>query len=177
MAKYKRVFENGYSYFLTVVTHKRVPILIKNIDLLRDSFRRSKLKYNYQIEAVVILPDHFHTIITPINAKDYPKIISHIKRSFLYGLDKDIKNSAKVGLSATQFKNQHSGIWQGRYYEHTIRDERDFKIRFDYIHFNPIKHKLVSMVKDWEYSSFHKFVKMGWYDSEWGDFDESIEFE
>ena len=60
MVKYKRVFENGYSYFLTVVTDKRVPIFIENIDLLRDGFRRSKLKYNYKIEAIVILPDHFH---------------------------------------------------------------------------------------------------------------------
>ena len=117
-----------------------------------------------------------HLIITPVNAKDYPKIISNIKRGFLYGLDKDFKNSAKLSLSTTQLKNQHSGIWQGSYYEHTIRDKRDFKIRFDYIHFNPIKHKLVSRVKDWKYSSFHKFVKMGWYDIKWGDFDESIEF-
>jgi putative transposase len=144
---------------------------------LRESFKLSHSKYNYKIEAIVILPEHFHMIITPKIAKDYPKIISHIKRSFLYGLDKDLKNSAKIDLSNSKLKRQHSGIWQSRYHEHTIRDEKDFKIRFDYIHFNPVKHKLVSKVNDWEYSSFHKYVKMGWYDSLWCDFDENLEFE
>jgi putative transposase len=151
--------------------------LLNNIDLLRESFRLSRSKYNYKIEAIVILPEHFHMIITPKIAKDYPKIISHIKRSFLYGLDKDLKNSAKIDLSSSKLKRQHSGIWQSRYHEHTIRDEKDFKIRFDYIHFNPVKHKLVSKVNDWEYSSFHKYIKMGWYDSSWCDFDENLEFE
>ncbi len=177
MAKYKRIFEDNYSYFFTVVTHNRKAILIDNIDKLRESFRLSKSKYDYEIEAIVILPDHFHMILTPKVAKDYPKIISHIKRSFLYGLDQNLKNSAKIDLSSSKLKRQHSGIWQSRYYEHTIRDEKDFKIRFDYIHFNPVKHKLVSKVKDWEYSSFHKYVKIGWYDSAWGDFGEDVEFE
>jgi putative transposase len=58
-----------------------------------------------------------------------------------------------------------------------LRDEKDFKIRFDYIHFNPVKHKLVSKVNDWEYSSFHKYVKLCLYDSLWCDFDENLEFE
>ncbi len=59
----------------------------------------------------MILPEHFHMIITPEIAKDYPKIISHIKRSFLYGLAKDLKNSAKIDLSCSKLKRQHSGIW------------------------------------------------------------------
>ena len=177
MANYKRIFEDNYSYFFTIVTHNRMPILIDNKDLLRESFRLSKSKYAYELEAVVILPDHFHMILTPKIARDYPKIISHIKRSFLYGLDKNLKKSAKTALSRSKSKREHSGIWQSRYYEHTIRDEKDFKIRFDYIHFNPVKHQLVSKVNDWSYSSFHKYVKMGWYDSAWGNFDENIEFE
>jgi len=177
MANYRRIFEENYSCFLTIVTHNRNPILIHNINLLRKSFALSKLKYDYEIEAVVILPDHFHMIITPKIAKEYPKIISHIKRSFLYGLDKDFKNHAKKSLSSSQIKRGHSGIWQSRYYEHTIRDEKDFNIRFDYIHFNPVKHGLVLETNDWKYSSFGKFVKMGLYDDSWGDFNHDVEFE
>ncbi|MBU1668793.1 transposase [bacterium] len=73
---------DGYSYFLTVVTHQRNPILIENIDLLRESFRVSKTKYSYKIEAIVILPDHFHLIITPDVFTEYPKIIRAIKYHF-----------------------------------------------------------------------------------------------
>jgi len=82
MANYKRIFMDGYSYFITVVTHQRNPILIDNIELLRESFRVSKLKYIYSIEAIVILPDHFHMIIKPEVSTDYPKIIRAVKYHF-----------------------------------------------------------------------------------------------
>ena len=177
MAKYRRVFKDGYSYFLTVVTENREPILIDNIEILRKSFALSIKKYCYKLDAVVIMPEHFHMIITPKSAKDYPKIVSHIKRAFTYGLDSSIKDRAKESLSASKEKRKYSGIWQRRFFEHTIRNKEDFKLRFDYIHFNPVKHGLVKKVSDWEYSSFHKYVKMGWYHHDWGDFDESIDFE
>lgn len=78
--KYKRIFADGYSYYLTIVTHRRKPILIDNIDLLRYAFKLSKKKYEYKIDAIVILPEHIHMIITPKIATDYSKIISYIKR-------------------------------------------------------------------------------------------------
>ncbi len=82
MSNYRRIFEDGYSYYLTVVTHRRNPILIKNITLLRESFAVSKKKYDYRIDAITVLPDHFHMIITPRNAKEYPYIIRTIKQYF-----------------------------------------------------------------------------------------------
>ena len=72
MSNYKRVFEQNYSYFITVVTHQRNPILINQIDLLRDSFKEAKQHYAFNIEAIVILPDHFHMIISPERAQAYP---------------------------------------------------------------------------------------------------------
>ena len=177
MPNYRRVFAEGHSYFLTVVTQNRVAILIKNIELLKKCFRLSKLKYCYTINAIVVLPDHFHIIITPQNCLDYPKIISHLKRSFVYGLDFRIKEVLKKDLSVAQRKRKNSGIWQKRFYEHTLRDEKDYQIKFNYIHFNPVKHRLVKRVRDWEYSSFAKYVKMGIYDINWIDFDENIDFE
>ena len=92
---YKRIYLDGYSYYLTLVTHRREPLLVENIELLRDSFRRSKQKYPYHIDGILVFPDHLHMIITPKRAKDYSKIIRHIKRSFVYGLDEEIKAEAK----------------------------------------------------------------------------------
>ena len=59
-------------------------------------------------------------------------------------------------------------IFQRRYFEHTIIDENDLNNQINYIHYNPVKHGYVKSVKDWEYSSFHKFVKNGLYDINWG---------
>ena len=175
--KYRRIFEDGYSYFLTLVTHERKPLLIENIVLLRYAVKLSQEKYDYILDAVVILPDHLHMIITPKIATEYPKIITHIKRSFVYGMSESVKNRSKNSLASTKKKRNHSGIWQERYYEHTIRDEKDFKIRLDYIHFNPVKHRYVNAAKEWKYSSFNKFVKLGEYDIGWCDFESNIDFE
>ena len=158
--RYRRVFLENYSYFITIVTYKRVPILIENIDILRDAFKRAKRKYRFRIDAIVILPDHLHMIITPNNAFEYSKIVSHIKRSFVYGVvNKDKKVSAivnrKINLSTSQYKRKHSGIWQERFYEHTIRDEKDFYSKLEYIYKNPVKHNLIENPDYWEYSSFY----------------------
>ena len=175
MPNYKRTFVTGYDYFLTVVTHKRLPILIENIDLVRESFKISKQEYCYTIKAVVILPEHFHMIINPKNARDYPNIIKTIKQHFSKHCDPRYYQHIKQSESRTQAGYQP--IWQKKYYEHTIRDESDFECRFNYVHFNPVKHGLVKKVKDWPFSSFHRYVAKGIYDQNWGNFDNNIDFE
>jgi len=64
-------------------------------------------------------------------------------------------------------QNGDLALWQRRFWEHTIRDENDFERHVDYIHFNPIKHRLVERVRDWPYSSFHRFVKEGTLPEDW----------
>jgi len=154
LMKYKRIYADGYSYFLTVVTHERKPLLVENIELLRYAFKLSKKKYEYRVDAIVVLPDHLHMIITPKISTEYSQIISAIKRSFVYGLDTQTKEEAKAEISASKYRRNHAGIWQERFYEHTIRDEKDWLEKMEYIQYNPLKHKLVEDIKDWAYTSF-----------------------
>jgi len=154
--KYRRIYLDSYSYYLTLVTQGRKPLLIDNIDLLRDAFKRSKEKYDYAIEAIVILPDHLHMIIRPKIVTEYSKIVRQIKRSFVYGLDKTTKAQAKAEISHAKYHRGHAGIWQERFYEHTIRDEKDWLEKIEYIKNNPLKHNYVENLSDWQYSSFVK---------------------
>jgi len=151
MPKYRRVFEDGYSYFLTIVTYQRNPILIDNIELLRESFHASKKRFNYKIEGIVILPDHFHMLITPSNATDYPKIIGAIKAYFSRYCEIEM-----IEQSHSRNKKRYKALWQKKYYEHTIRHEKDFKLHLNYMEQNPVKHGLVDNAFEWEYSSFFK---------------------
>jgi putative transposase len=66
-------------------------------------------------------------------------------------------------ISRSRAAKGERGIWQRRYWEHTIRDESDFSRHVDYVHINPVKHGLVTRVADWPYSSFHRLVKLGVY--------------
>ena len=152
--KYRRIYLDSYSYYLTLVTQGRKPLLVENIEVLRTAFKLSKKKYSYEIEAIVILPDHLHMIIRPKVATEYSKIIRHIKRSFVYGLDQEIKDQAKAEISHAKYHRGHAGIWQERFYEHTIRDEKDWLEKMEYIKYNPIKHEYVENLADWEYTSF-----------------------
>ena len=152
--KYRRIYMDGYSYFLTLVTQGRRPLLVEHIDLLREAFRRSMQRYVYRIEAIVVLPDHLHMIITPRVASEYSHIVRHIKRGFVYGLPKAIRDDAKTALSTAKYRRSHSGIWQERFYEHTIRDEKDWQDKMAYIRDNPVKHGLAETGNAWPYGSF-----------------------
>jgi putative transposase len=77
------------------------------------------------------------------------------------------KLTRSESVSASRAAKGERGIWQRRYWEHTIRDERDFARHVDYIHINPLKHGLVKRVRDWEPSSFHRFVQLGIYPADW----------
>src|ERR1700730_19213026 len=66
-------------------------------------------------------------------------------------------------ISQSRAAKGERGIWQRRYWERTIRDDNDFARHADYIHINPVKHRLVARVRGLPYSSLHRMVKLGVY--------------
>ena len=111
---------------------------------------------------MVVLPDHLHTIWTlPEGDAEFSTRWRLIKSAFSRGLATDEQ------ISQSRASKGERGIWQRRYWEHTIRDENDFARHVDYIHINPVKHRLVKRVRDWPYSSFRRMVKLGLYPEDW----------
>ncbi len=153
MANYKRFFLNNYRYYITIVTHQRNPILIENIQLLRNSFKYAKSIFSFNIEEIVIMPDHIHMIIYVENAKDYPKIISSIKRYFSKNCEP--KFYKDIFQSSNREKYGYKPVWQKRFYEHTIRDEKDYQTKVEYIHNNPVKHGFIDNIYEWKYGSLN----------------------
>ena len=164
--QYRRDKTKGACYFFTVVTHQRQPILTlpKNIERLREGFRREQNKNRFTIDAIVILPDHLHCLWQlPENDDDYSGRWSRIKRYFSTGC-----TDQQTQPDDSRNKKREKAIWQRRFWEHKIRDDRDWQNHMDYIHYNPVKHTYVDQVKDWPYSSFLRNVERGWYKEEWG---------
>jgi len=82
-----------------------------------------------------VLPDHLHCIWTlPASDADFATRWRLIKLLFAKGLPKDERRSE------LRRKRGERGIWHRRYWEHTIRDDWDFRSHVDYIHINPVKH-------------------------------------
>ncbi len=162
--KYKRLFIPNSLIFVTVVTKHRKPILIENIKYLKEAFILTKHKFYFEIIAIIVNKDHFHMIIKTNEITSYPKIIGTIKRFF-----------TKIsGIKHSQNKNNESDIWQRRYWEHTIVDEEDLNKHLDYIHYNSVKHYGIAP-KDWQFSSFKKFVKLGVYENSWCNFEDKYQ--
>ena len=162
MVNYRRNFVPGGSYFFTVTLRMRnSQQLVESIDLLRLAFRKTQEAKPFKIEAIVVLPEHLHSIWTlPPNDSDYPGRWKSIKSIFTRELEKS-------GVVVEKRKDGSALIWQRRYWEHTIRDVDDLYRHIDYIHFNPVKHGLVERVKDWPYSSFHRYVRQGLLSPDW----------
>lgn len=140
------------------------------IEPLRHAHRAVQSQHPFAIEAMVVLPGHLHAIWTlPAGDADYALRWRLIKTAF--------SRSVPMGerLSLSRQEKGERGIWQRRYWEHTIRDESDYQRHVDYIHFNPVKHGLVAEVRDWPYSSFHRYVKQGLLLEDWSGIPRAIE--
>jgi len=163
MTAYRRNLVAGGTYFFTVnLADRSLSLLTDNIELLRQAIRSTRHRHPFAIDAIVVLPDHLHTVWTlPEGDSDFAMRWRLIKAAFSRGID------LAEPISASRSRKQERGIWQRRYWEHTIRDEEDFVRHIEYIHFNPVKHGYVERVEEWPFSSFQRMVRLGFYPPGW----------
>jgi len=124
--------------------------------------RRVRRRYPFHIDACVVLPDHLHAIWTlPEGDADYADRWRTIKQHF------------SRAMASTEYRSEvrrrrgERGIWQRRFWEHAIRDDRDFAAHCDYVHINPVKHGHAERARDWPFSTFARFVEAGIYTTDW----------
>jgi len=166
--RYRRARIAGASYFFTVVTHGRRPIFgnAEAVALFEAGIRRIKDRHPFEVDAFVILPDHIHTIWTlPEGEADFSMRWRLVKEAFTKPF---VRIHAPTERSASRRAKSEQAIWQRRFWEHVIRDETDFGVHVDYIHYNPVRHGLVKAARDWPYSSFPAWVDRGIYEPHWG---------
>ena len=164
MRTYTRFHLPGAIYFFTVNLAERHnnPLLTTHIENLRTAFRTVKQSHPFDIEAMVVLPDHLHCLWRlPPDDFNYSTRWRLIKAHFSRQLPQG------EAISPSRTRKGERGIWQRRYWEHAIRNERDLHNHLDYLHYNPVKHGHVSRVADWPHSSFHRYVKEGFYPTDW----------
>lgn len=151
MSNYLRPKVTGARIFFTVCL--AVPggdLLTREVAALRRAVAETRRERPFGIAAWVVLPDHMHCVWEmPGGDRDYGTRWRLIKSRFSMGLP--------VGpLRQSHIRRQERGVWQRRFWEHHLRDDRDFAIHVDYCHFNPVKHGFVARPEDWPYSSVHR---------------------
>ena len=168
MPNYRRSRVEGGTYFLTVVTYRRRPVF-DSADArqwLRHAVIQTRAQRPWDMQAIVLLPDHLHMLWQlPDGDADYSTRIKLIKTRFTEAFVAAGRCASRV--TDGEKRKGYRGVWQARFWEHTIRDPRDLKMHLDYIHTNPAKHELVEQPRAWPFSTFHRYVPLGEYDADW----------
>ena len=168
MPNYRRQFEPGGTFFFTVVTAQRRNLFVDDTAraYMRNAISTVRARQPFDILAIVLLPNHIHCIWTlPEDDANFSARWSCIKRLFTKQWIADHRD--QVAVSPTRREHRECGVWQKRFWEHRIRDEEDMIRHVNYIHYNPVKHGLVQCAHAWAHSSFHRWVKEGYYREDW----------
>jgi putative transposase len=168
MPEYRRPFSPGGTFFFTVVTQDRQPILCSNLarPLLRSAIATTRADRPFHQLAMVLLDDHLHALwqLTPGDA-DFSTRWAAIKARFT----KAYLLAGGMEATVTTDRALHGGrgVWQQRFYDHLIRDESDLNRHLDYIHYNPVKHGMATCPHAYPYSTFSKWVDRKGYEGNW----------
>ena len=158
----------GGTFFFTLVTYARRPVFRAEDArrMLRESFDRVRRNRPFTIEAMVLLPEHLHCIWTlPDGDAEFSVRWRKIKESFTRSF---LATGGRESLvTPGQSRKGQRGVWQQRFWEHTIRDEEDRRRHVDYIHYNPVKHEQVACPHLWPWSTFARWVREGFYAADW----------
>ena len=168
MPEFRRAFQPGGTFFFTVVTYQRRPLFNDAVArrALRDALEGTRSRRPFTIDAVVLMPDHLHTLWTlPEGDHDFSTRWRKVKESFTRQFRAE--NRGEPTVTPGQKRKSLAGFWQQRFWEHTIRDEDDFRRHVDYIHYNPVKHGLAACPHAGEWSSFARWVKADVYEPGW----------
>jgi putative transposase len=168
MPNWRRAYVPGGSCFFTVVTDRRRDVFTSPVarSLLGDVIRDCQHQWPFDLRAIVLLPDHLHAIwsLRPGDSS-YSQRWAWIKGQFTKRWLGAGGTEAEV--TAGRRRDGRRGVWQPKFWEHTLEDEEDFERHFDDIHYNPVRQGYVRCPGDWRWSSFHRWVKAGVYPPHW----------
>lgn len=163
MSAYIRPVVEGATVFFTVaLADRKSDLLVREVARLRAAVRVTQAERPFDIAAWVVLPDHLHAMWRlPQGDADFATRWRLIKGRFSHGLD------AAAARSRSKAGKAEKGLWQRRYWDHHIRDQRDFEAHVRYCWFNPVKHGVAGRAVDWPYSSIHRDIGLGVVEPEW----------
>ena len=166
--EYRRLYQPGGTYFFTLVTEGRMPLFADPIrrEMLGNAMRAERRRRPFETVAAVLLPDHLHALWRlPDADHDFSARWSAIKADFTR------RHLAAGGpearRSAARVRQEHRGVWQRRFWEHRVRDDRDLAQHADYIHYNPVHHGHATCPHNWPATTFGRWVRSGVLTEDW----------
>lgn len=142
------VDQSKRTFFVDSVTYRRQRLfrMERFADLFIEVLQHYRNEHRYQLHEFVLMPDHFHLLITPAETCSLEKAMQFIKGGYSYRVKKEL--------------NSRADIWQRSFMVHRVIDMRDYEQHKIYIHQNPVKARLVTTPEDWRYGSAAKIIPL-----------------
>ncbi len=163
MRRYIRDKQGSCYAFTLCLADRQSSLLTDNMPAFRRAYRLAKANHPIDLHAMVVLPEHVHILLSVHKDTNYSYFIGVLKSQF----SRQLPMSTNETINQSRQRNGERGIWQRRFWEHKIRSEADFNNHMNYIHYNPVKHGLVTTVADWQFSTFHYWQQQGVYPMDW----------
>ena len=155
----KRFYGSGDLHFITASCYRRQPLLASahRRDLLVEVLEQVRQRYQFVVVGYVVMPEHFHLLISEPEVGTPSVIIQSLKVGFVRRLlpRPRHRNSAQTSLFDD---SQPLRIWQRRFYDFNVWSARKRGEKLRYIHGNPVKRGLVESPDQWRWSSFRAYA-------------------
>jgi putative transposase len=143
-------------HFITCSCYRRQPQLgsATRRDLFLKLLEEARRKYRFVVHGYVLMPEHFHLLMTEPEVGDPSVVMKVIKERFTRQLNRKHRRTAQ----ATLWEPTSDPVWQKRFYDFNVWSERKHIEKLRYMHRNPVKRGLVDQPDQWKWSSFRAYA-------------------
>ncbi len=129
------------TYFITASTWEKQGLLQSErmAELFKGVLFHYQQRNKYRLHEFVVMPNHFHALLTPVSPVTLEKAVQFIKGGFSFRAKKELSFLGE--------------IWQTSFYDHRVRDGEEYSRFRHYIHMNPVRRGLVPIPEEFPYSS------------------------
>jgi putative transposase len=152
----KRYYGGGDAHFITCSCYRRQPWLGSELrrDLFLSILEDTRKRYRFVVLGYIVMPDHFHLLISEPQVGDPSKVLQVIKQRFAQRVL--ARPRRKPGAEPTLRQTLH--VWEPRFYDFNVWSEHKRVEKLRYMHRNPVKCGLVEEPEEWAWSSFRDYL-------------------
>jgi len=152
----KRYYGSGHLHFITCSCYQRKPWLGTGPrrDLFLRLLEQVRLRYRFVVLGYIVMPEHFHLLISEPQEGDPSKAMQILKQRFAQQILRRPRRKQKD----QPLVSAPNHVWQARFYDFNVWTERKRVEKLRYMHRNPVKRGLVSEPQQWSWSSFRHYM-------------------
>ena len=111
--------------------------------ILLDTLANSRERLGFLVCGYVLMPDHWHALISTQHPLTISKVLQHIKRL--------------SSVQINRLRKSKGSLWQHQFWDRFVRHPKEFAERLEYMHCNPVRKGLVEHPEQWHWSSANNF--------------------